>query len=285
MIPLKLEVLNTAFKGRQFKFKPGLTIGSGPGCAVRAQHAEMKPVHAKLYLESEKPMIEIGSDEAHILVNGRDVVRSELRHGDEITVGPLRFRVVDMTRLSQVNRIDDLLSDFEAHAGDEIHDFAKEDLFYLATKDPGIRKAVSFRIPSKDKFIEQSQIFLARLAKAAGLDEMKVEAFMTCAKELILNAHRHGHKYDESKNIIVRYRDLGERLQLVVADEGHGFDHQKILGGVPGKDAASAARERYLAGGFGGLGFQLITRMADELKYNQVGNEVTFSVLKRMPGG
>ena len=51
------------------------------------------------------------------------------------------------------------------------------------------------------------------------MDEMKIEAFMTCVKELILNAHRHGHQYDESKTIIVRYRDNDDSI-TVVEDEG-----------------------------------------------------------------
>jgi anti-sigma regulatory factor (Ser/Thr protein kinase) len=282
MSTLKLEILNTPFKGRLFKFKHDLTVGANATCTVRAQHPGMAPVHARFYLDGVKPMVEIGSEEAHISLNGRDVVRGELYHGDELAVGPLRLRVIDLSRVSQANRIDDLLADYEAHAGDEIHDFAKEDLFYLATKDPSIRLAVSFHIPSKDKFIEQTQVFLARLAKSAGLDEAKADAFMTCAKELVLNAHRHGHKYDESKRITLRYRDLGDRLQLVVADEGPGFDHSKVILTSTSKDAATAARERYLAGGFGGLGFQLITRMADELSYNQAGNEATFAVRKRL---
>ena len=49
--------------------------------------------------------------------------------------------------------------------------------------------------------------------------------------------------------------------------------------GLP-KNAAQAARERYQAGGFGGLGFQLVTKLADELVYNEVGNQVTFVIKK-----
>jgi anti-sigma regulatory factor (Ser/Thr protein kinase) len=107
---------------------------------------------------------------------------------------------------------------------------------------------------------------------------------VTCAKELILNAHRHGHKYKEDKIITLRFRDDGASLRLTIEDEGEGFDHQKVLGGVKQKDAAQAARERYLAGGFGGLGFQLICKLSNELTYNAKGNVVVFSVLKSAPG-
>jgi anti-sigma regulatory factor (Ser/Thr protein kinase) len=279
---LKLEVLNTAFKGKQFKYKPGLKIGAGPDCQIRAQSDDMQDVHVRFYDEGDRHMVEVASKQAHLYVNGKDVMRSELRHNDQITVGPLRLKIIDDTKVSQsAIRLDQLLSEMEVHAADEVHDFAKEDLFYLSTKDPMLRQAVSFVIPSKDKFIDQAQVFLARLVKQSGMDESKVDGFMTCAKELILNAHRHGHKYDEARKIVIRYRDKGDRVQLTIQDEGTGFDHRSIINAIKSKDAAQAARERYQAGGFGGLGFKMITHMSDELQYNDAGNVVTFAVKKK----
>ncbi|HEX3135639.1 MAG TPA: ATP-binding protein [Planctomycetota bacterium] len=252
---LKFEVLNTAFKGKQFKFKDGLLVGGGAACQIRAQHAEMQDTHARFYADGQKAMVEIGCKEAHLYVNGRDVVRHELRHGDELVIGPLRFRVVDETRVSQVLKLDQLINNLDKSEDAEVYDFAKDDLFYRTTKEPSLRQNIAFMIPSKDRYIDQAQVFLARLVKGCGMEEEKVDAFMTCLKELILNAHRHGHKYDESKQIVVRYRDLGDRLSVSITDQGTGFDHQAMLAAVKAKNAAQAARERYQAGGFGGLGF------------------------------
>ena len=279
---LVLEITNTSFKGRQFRFKDGLTIGSAAEAVIRAQHSEMLPVHARFYSDAMRPMVEIADDQAHLFVNGRDVVRSELRHQDELRIGPLKLKVIDQARVTQAQmRLDQLIAAFETGQEQEVHDFAKEDLFYLVNKEPALKQAVSFSIPSKDKFIDQAQVFLARLAKQCGMSEEKSDAFMTCAKELILNAHRHGHKYDEAKRVVLRWRDLGEQVQLVIVDEGAGFDHQALLAAVRAKDAAQAARERYQAGGFGGLGFQLISRMSDGLEYNDRGNQVVLSVNKQ----
>jgi serine/threonine-protein kinase RsbW len=278
---LKFEVLNTAFKGKQFKFKDGLLVGGGAACQIRAQHGEMQDVHARFYADGRKPMVEIGCKEARLYVNGRDVVRHELRHGDELVIGPLRFRVVDDSRVSSAAiRLDELIDNLDNSEESEVYDFAKEDLFYRTTKEPSLRSNIAFMIPSKDRFIEQAQVFLSRLAKGCGMEEEKVDAFMTCLKELILNAHRHGHKYDETKQIVLRYRDLGDRLSMSITDQGPGFDHQAMMTAVQAKNAAQAARERYQAGGFGGLGFQLITKLADTLTYNEAGNQVTFVVKK-----
>ncbi len=278
---LKLEVLNTAFKGKRFKVKDGLTVGSGPNATIRAQHQDLAELHIRFYSDSGKPMVEVIGKGARLYVNGSDVIRTALRHQDEIAVGPLRFKVVDQSLMSSTSlRIDQLVDQLENEGNDEIHDFAKQDLFYLTTKDSSLRSRVSFSIPSKDRFIEQAQVFLARLVKQSSAQESQVEAFMTCAKELILNAHRHGHKYDENRTITIRYRDLGQKLQLSIEDQGTGFDHASMLAAVKQKNAAQAARERYQAGGFGGLGFQLITKMTEELAYNESGNKVTFTVAK-----
>lgn len=279
---IKLEVLNTAFKGKRFRFRQGLTVGSGPTCTIRAQHKDMLETHARFFIsENGKPMVEAGSDNVQLQINGKDVQRTELKHQDELTVGPLRFKVMDVSQMSQSSlRLDQLMDDFASKQSEEIYDFAREDLFYLSTKDPSLREAVSFSIPSKERFIEQAQVFISRLVKQSSMHEDQVEGFMTCAKELILNAHRHGHKFDESKKIVLRYRDVGSRISLSIEDEGAGFDHKAVLAAVKNKDAAKAARERYQAGGFGGLGFQLITKLAGDLRYNDTGNVVTFSMSK-----
>jgi hypothetical protein len=94
-------------------------------------------------------------------------------------------------------RLDQLMSALDESQEQEVYDFAKEDLFYRTTKDPSLRKAITFVLPSKDRFIEQAQIFLSRLTKNSGIDEEKFDGFMTCLKELILNAHRHGHNYED----------------------------------------------------------------------------------------
>lgn len=281
---MKLEVLNTSAKGKQFNVKAGVSVGSGEGCTIRAQHPSLQASHARFIDENGRVTIEVGCKEAHLTVNGKDVLRHQLCHRDELVIGPLRLRVVDESQLSHAHlKLDTLLEEMDHAQGGEVYDFAKEDLFYLVSKDPGLKRALNFVIPSKDRFIEQAQSFLARLVKNLDMDEERVDAFMTCTKELILNAHRHGHKYDTSKTITVRWRELGDRVQLSIEDQGVGFNHAAVLGAVNEKDAASAARERYQAGGFGGLGFKLITRMCDSLLYNQSGTMVTFQVKKKTP--
>ena len=278
---LELEVLNRAGQGKRFPFKSGITIGTDASCTLRAVHPDLKPVHARLVLIDGRPGVECIDPAATVSVNQVALTRAQVRHNDVLSLGPLRLRVIDASRMSQISSLDAMLDAFEQSGDGQVYDFAKEDLFYLVTKDPSLKQSIAFTIPSKDRFIEQAQSFLSRLVKTSAMDEEKVDAFMTCAKELILNAHRHGHQYDEAKTITLRWRDLGDKVQLHIADQGKGFDHKRVVEAANAQDAATAARERYLAGGFGGLGFQLIVRLADELRYNDAGNEVTMTISKR----
>lgn len=310
---LHLLFKNTALEGKKIPLRDGLTFGSDTSCTLKAKHESMRPKHAKI-LEIEPgqfvlELIDPNDKDAHIFVNGKEILRTELRLDDQIRIGPIKFAVVNhhehraggtspvgTTEVApqssadqaaahsspKSSRLDALFQQMEEGEDQETYDFAREDLFYLTSKDPYLRRRICFTIPSRDRFLESAQSFLLKLAKTSGIDEMKLEAFITCAKELILNAHRHGHKYDETKTITIRFRDLDEELELRITDQGNGFDHKKILDSVRNLSAAEAARQRYQSGGFGGLGFQMICRLADRLKYNAEGNEVLVAVKKVM---
>jgi anti-sigma regulatory factor (Ser/Thr protein kinase) len=279
---LKLELLNTAAKGKHFKIKPGLTVGSGEAAHIRAQHESLQPIHARFVERDGRLELEVADPKARLLINGRDVLRHVVRHGDEMAIGPLRLKVFDQAMVSHSElRIDSLLDQVEHATTDAIYDFAREDLFYLVQKEPSLRRNLSFSIPSRDRFIDHAQVFLGRLVRGAEASEEQVDGFMTCVKELVLNAHRHGHKYNDSKVITLRWADLGDRMRLIVEDQGPGFDHRSALAAARCKDPTQAARERYQAGGFGGLGFQLMVRLSDELTYNDAGNVATMVMAKK----
>ncbi len=280
----KLEILNSKLKGREIGMKEHLSLGSSKGCTVRVKHEKIRDIHA-IFTTSDTGVaeVEVADRDAHIFINGKDIMKHRLKHGDKIKIGPLLLRYIDPNTASAADiRLDELMSEYESNLGSTLYDFSKDDLFYLTSKNPELKEAISFTLPSKDRFIDQAQAFLSRLTSQANMDEMKHEAFMTCTKELILNAHRHGHEYDESKTITIRYRDHGDAISLRITDEGTGFDHETAIAAVNDVNATDAARARYMAGGFGGLGFQMIVRMSDKLEYNESGSEVFFKISKQM---
>jgi len=66
----------------------------------------------------------------------------------------------------------------------------------------------------------------------------EVEALGYCAgdtfaiklalEEAVTNAFRHGNRCDPSKRIVVRYQVTPDRVEIIVADEGEGFEPGKV---------------------------------------------------------
>lgn len=87
------------------------------------------------------------------------------------------------------------------------------------------------------------------------LDEVARVTLGHAVREALLNAVTHG-----GLPVTLRATIVEERLEVVVTDGGRGFDHALHAG-------AAGARP-------GGLGLFLLRRACDEVRWNEVGNEV-----------
>jgi serine/threonine-protein kinase RsbW len=85
--------------------------------------------------------------------------------------------------------------------------------------------------------------------------------------EAVNNAIIHGNKCDESKSveILITYKD--RVLKISVSDEGQGF--------VP-KEIPDPTKPENIEN-FHGRGVFLMSRLADEIEFNEQGNKVTMS--------
>lgn len=68
-----------------------LRFGSGDGCTVRLRNASVPPVWFEILREPNQ--FAIAAHAAGVAVNGNPVERAELSHGDQITAGPICFRL------------------------------------------------------------------------------------------------------------------------------------------------------------------------------------------------
>ena len=85
----------------------------------------MHPNHARFCMKEQRAYVEVLDDDAHVFVNGRDVLSSELQHNDQVKVG-LKLKVIDETVVSSTaSRLDQLLEHVDDNA--ETYDFATED--------------------------------------------------------------------------------------------------------------------------------------------------------------
>lgn len=112
----------------------------------------------------------------------------------------------------------------------------------------------------------------------AGLSPQEREDIGTAFRELLMNAIEHGGHSDPSKTVRVDYVRTARSIIHKIWDPGQGFSfndlrHAAISNGpdAPFEHLKERDRLGLRAGGFG----ILVTRqLADELIYNQAGNEV-----------
>ena len=71
---------------------------------------------------------------------------------------------------------------------------------------------------------------VADFASAEGLPETEIYAIETCVSEAVANAVRHAYPKDETGSIEVSVRELGDELEIVVADHGDGHVHGRSDG-------------------------------------------------------
>jgi serine/threonine-protein kinase RsbW len=105
------------------------------------------------------------------------------------------------------------------------------------------------------------------LAVEAGLDEDQRFHIAMAVREAAINAVLHGNEYDPARQIEVTLENTGEDLKISIADEGHGFDPEKV---------ADPLKEENLLRGTG-RGIFLIRSLMDEVHFRQLhpGTELT----------
>jgi len=106
-----------------------------------------------------------------------------------------------------------------------------------------------------------------QMAIEAGLDEDQLFHIAMAVREAAINAVLHGNEYDPSRQIEVSLENTGEDLKITIADEGPGFDPDKVPDPL--------AQENLLRGT--GRGIFLIRSLMDEVHFRQLhpGTELT----------
>jgi serine/threonine-protein kinase RsbW len=115
--------------------------------------------------------------------------------------------------------------------------------------------------PGAGKEIEEE--ILAQLP-GLGYDDSDIFAVKLALDEALLNAIRHGNRYDRNKHITVGYRADRQHVVITVADEGNGFDPDAL----PDPTTAS---NRWKPNG---RGVFLMRAYMDEVSYNEQGNQI-----------
>lgn len=65
-------------------------------------------------------------------------------------------------------------------------------------------------------------------AKSRGFGEEVIFAVDLAIRESVANAVKHGNKFDESKNVEVKFSDVPDGFEITVRDFGSGFTVEEI---------------------------------------------------------
>lgn len=98
-----------------------------------------------------------------------------------------------------------------------------------------------------------------------GLKRIENFTLSIALTEAITNAIVHGNEKDPAKRVFAQALIEPERVVLQITDEGRGFDYQKL--------ADPTKKENLLKQS--GRGIFFVRYFMDEVRFNQVGNEIT----------
>jgi anti-sigma regulatory factor (Ser/Thr protein kinase) len=94
--------------------------------------------------------------------------------------------------------------------------------------------------------------------------------------EMAQNAIEWGNLHQTDRLVNITYRIFDDRLEIVVGDQGPGFDRTQLPhAAVPGDPFTHLDVRDKLGLRAGGFGLLICQGMVDEMRYNDPGNEVT----------
>jgi len=101
-------------------------------------------------------------------------------------------------------------------------------------------------------------------AKLLGYSGDDLFAVHLAMEEALVNAVKHGNKRDADKSVTIEYDVTPEKIDLVIGDQGRGFDFGHLADPRCGNNIYKT----------GGRGVLLIKSYMDEVEYNTAGNSV-----------
>ena len=132
------------------------------------------------------------------------------------------------------------------------------------------------RIPSDIKYIRKVSAEIENLLRSENIDESIIFDIRLCAEEAIKNSILHGNKKSKEKSVFIAYSLKGDKFNMEIEDEGHGFDPLKL--------PDPTRKENLLMEG--GRGVFLMQKLMDKIEYNDRRNKVSMiKFIKKKKGG
>lgn len=138
-------------------------------------------------------------------------------------------------------------------------------------------RAVRLDIGSAFDMLDFVESVSQQVSRVAGFDDDQTHWIGIAVRESVVNAIRHGNRFDENKRVIVEFSparpEPGGVLTIAVRDEGEGFD--------PSAVADPLALENLLKPG--GRGLFLMRSFMDEVVHRRIPGGMETRMSKRVP--
>jgi DNA-binding response OmpR family regulator len=135
---------------------------------------------------------------------------------------------------------------------------------------------IHVELNSEITLLQDLNDFLMTVCKVTPLDNDQVMQLRQAVMEMAQNAIEWGNRHQSDRLVNITYRIYEERIEIVVRDQGTGFDLNNLPHAAMADDPFSHLDVRDKLGlRAGGFGLMICKGMVDELRYNDSGNEVT----------
>ena len=139
-----------------------------------------------------------------------------------------------------------------------------------------IQGEIHVQINSEVAFLQEVNDFLMSVTLAIPFSQEQVLSLRQALLEMGQNAIEWGNRHQSDQLVDFTYRIYPDRVEIVIRDQGSGFDRTKLAHAASADNpiAHMGVREK-LGIREGGFGLLITHGMVDEMRYNEAGNEVT----------
>lgn len=143
---------------------------------------------------------------------------------------------------------------------------------------------IQIELPSEGPHLVDVNEFLTGICRETPLTPEGIAHLRQAIMEMGQNAIEWGNRHRSEAIVTITYRTYENRVEVIIRDQGSGFDPAKLPHAARGDDPMAHMDVREKLGiREGGFGMMISRGMLDELRYNARGNEVT--LMKRFPPG
>jgi anti-sigma regulatory factor (Ser/Thr protein kinase) len=139
----------------------------------------------------------------------------------------------------------------------------------------GAQGEVRFQIKSDKHYLDELNDLFSSLLLFSGMTQDQIFQLTTAVREMGNNAIEWGNRKHVETPVTVTYRIERDRVEIIIRDQGSGFNRDELPHAAQDQDLAAHLAVREQKGlRMGGFGIFMASKLVDELTYNEAGNEV-----------